>query len=329
MLVWAAYRFVDQKDAEGKPVRPAQYFHGSQRLEVIWTIIPAAILVFIALYQMGTWASIKFRSAAPKVAPLAEITGRQFQWVMRYPGPDGKLNTPDDLFTVNDLHFVKNRTALIYLKSSDVIHSFFLPQMRIKQDAVPGLTIPVWFDSDTAGKYELVCAELCGWGHYKMRGNVTVHETDEEFQKWLDEKLAEQNQSQLTDGHGAPGEMNEDERRSDRQRLRAALAAHRHMALDHDGHWPRRRPHPPRPVALPHQVYLLARSQDHRHPVPVLRADLLRPGRTAGDGHSLATGLAVEADADPQPGALVATRRWATRCRPSSTTSCSRCTRRS
>ena len=60
---------------------------------MIWTIIPAAILVFIALYQMGTWASIKFRSAAPKVPPLAEITGRQFQWVMRYPGPDGKLNT--------------------------------------------------------------------------------------------------------------------------------------------------------------------------------------------------------------------------------------------
>jgi cytochrome c oxidase subunit 2 len=198
VLVWAAYRFADQKDAEGRPIRPAQYFHGSQRLEVIWTIIPAAILVFIALYQMGTWANIKFRSAAPRVATLAEITGRQFQWVMRYPGPDGKLNSPDDLVLVNDLHFVKDQTALINLKSSDVIHSFFLPQLRIKQDAVPGLTIPVWFDSDTAGKYELVCAELCGWGHYKMRGNVTVHETEEEFQKWLKEKLAEQNQSQLT-----------------------------------------------------------------------------------------------------------------------------------
>lgn len=198
VLVWVAYRFVDQTDVEGRPIRAAQYFHGSQRLEVIWTIIPAAILVFIALYQMGTWASIKFRTAAPKVAPLAEITARQFQWVIRYPGPDGKLHTPDDLFTVNDLHFVKNRTALIHLKSSDVIHSFFLPQMRIKQDALPGLTTPVWFDSDTAGKFELVCAELCGWGHYKMRGNVTVHETDEEFQKWVDEKVAEQNQSQVT-----------------------------------------------------------------------------------------------------------------------------------
>ena len=111
MLVWASYRFADEKDDAGQAGAAAQYFHGSQRLEVIWTIIPAAILVFIALYQMGTWASIKFRSSAPKVPPLAEITGRQFQWVMRYPGPDGKLNTQDDLFTVNDLHFVKNQTG--------------------------------------------------------------------------------------------------------------------------------------------------------------------------------------------------------------------------
>jgi cytochrome c oxidase subunit 2 len=205
VLVWAAYKFVDYKDAEGRPLRQAQYFHGSQRLEVIWTIIPAAILVFIALYQMGTWAAIKFRSSAPKVPALAEVTARQFQWVMRYPGPDGKLNTRDDLFAVNDLHFVKNKTALIYLKSSDVLHSFFLPHLRIKQDAVPGMTIPVWFDADTAGEYELVCAELCGWGHYKMRGKVTVHESEADFQRWVDEKLTEQNRSQLTMASGTQG----------------------------------------------------------------------------------------------------------------------------
>jgi cytochrome c oxidase subunit II len=205
VLVWAQYKFVDELDAQGKPVRKAQYFHGSQRLEVIWTIIPAAILVFIALYQMGTWAAIKFRSAAPRVPALAEITGRQFQWVMRYPGPDGKLNSSDDLFTVNDLHFVKNKQALIYLKSSDVLHSFYLPILRIKQDAVPGITIPVWFDSDTAGEFELVCAELCGWGHYKMRGKVTIHENDADFKKWLDEQLVEQNRSQLTMTTGPEG----------------------------------------------------------------------------------------------------------------------------
>jgi cytochrome c oxidase subunit 2 len=198
-LVWAAWRFVD------RPGRVATYFHGSQRLEVIWTIIPAAILVFIALYQMGTWAEIKFRSSAPKVQPLAEITARQFQWVMRYPGPDKLLHSPDDLIVVNDLHFVKDKTALIFLKSSDVLHSFFLPQLRIKQDAVPGLNIPVWFDADRSGKYELVCAELCGWGHYKMRGNVTVHDTQSEFDEWMSKALVEQNRSQLAAVDGPQG----------------------------------------------------------------------------------------------------------------------------
>ncbi len=193
VLVYVTYRYGD----DGAPGRKAMYFHGSQRLEVIWTIIPAAILVFIALYQMGTWASIKFRSAAPKVQPLAEVTGRQFQWVMRYPGPDGRLETKDDLFMVNDLHFVKGRQTLIYLKSADVIHSFFLPQLRIKQDAVPGLTIPVWFDTDQAGHYELVCAELCGWGHYKMRSNVTVHATQREFEEWMESALQEQSRDQV------------------------------------------------------------------------------------------------------------------------------------
>jgi cytochrome c oxidase subunit 2 len=192
-LVWAMHRFAD--DGTGR--RKALYFHGSQRLEVIWTIIPAAILVFIALYQMGTWASVKFRSEQPKVAPLAQVTARQFQWVIAYPGPDGRLETADDLHMVSDLHFVKGKMALIYLKSSDVLHSFYLPALRIKQDAVPGLTIPVWFDTDQAGHYELVCAELCGWGHYKMRGNVTVHETQREFDEWMESALKEQSRDQV------------------------------------------------------------------------------------------------------------------------------------
>lgn len=182
-----------------RPGRRAVYFHGSQRLEVVWTIIPSAILVFIALYQMGTWASIKFRSSQPKVRPLAEVSARQFQWMIRYPGPDGRLNTEDDLHTVNDLHFVKDAQAVIYLKSKDVLHSFFLPQMRIKQDAVPGLTIPVWFDSDKAGQFELVCAELCGWGHYKMRGKVTVHETQKDFDRWMTESLKKQSLDQANE----------------------------------------------------------------------------------------------------------------------------------
>ena len=111
------------------------------------------------------------------MTPVAEVTGRQFQWMIRYPGLDGKFRTADDLFTINDLHFVKDQKTLIHLQSKDVLHSFFLPALRIKQDAVPGLKIAVWFDADQAGHYELVCAELCGWGHGRMRGNVTVHAT--------------------------------------------------------------------------------------------------------------------------------------------------------
>jgi cytochrome c oxidase subunit 2 len=157
--------------------------------------------------------------------------------VMRYPGPDGRLNSSDDLITVNDLHFVKNKQALIYLKSSDVLHSFYLPHLRIKQDAVPGITIPVWFDSDTAGHFELVCAELCGWGHYKMRGKVTIHETEAEFQQWVDDQLAEQNRSQVTattnvagqprigeaSAHGEGGAPSEPHRQTRREALPHAI----------------------------------------------------------------------------------------------------------
>ncbi len=199
-LVWATFRFADDR-----PGRRADYFHGSQRLEVIWTIIPSAILVFIALYQMGTWASIKFRSSQPKVQVLAEVTARQFQWVFRYPGLDGRMNTADDLFTVNDLRFVKGQDAVIQLKSGDVLHSFFLPQMRIKQDAVPGLTIPVWFDSDRSGSFELVCAELCGWGHYKMRGNVTVYDTPQDFRVWVETASKEQSRDRVALASGPQG----------------------------------------------------------------------------------------------------------------------------
>ncbi len=117
--------------------------------------------------------------------------------MIRYAGPDGLLGTEDDLHTVNDLRMVKDEPVTILLKSQDVIHSFFLPQMRIKQDAVPGLTIPVWFDSDRAGQYELVCAELCGWGHYKMRGTVTIYESRGDFDRWMSAALRAQSADRL------------------------------------------------------------------------------------------------------------------------------------
>lgn len=195
-MVVAMWRF------RARPGRKAVYSHGSLKVEIVWTVIPAAILVFLALYQLRAWADIKFKSTYPDVAPLAEITARQFQWKMRYPGPDGELGTGDDLHTVNDLHFVKDEPTIIHLKSDDVLHSFFLPQLRIKQDAVPGMTIPVLFDASKAGRYELLCAELCGWGHYKMRAQVVVHETRDEFDEWVEQSLRAQDRSEPAGSEG-------------------------------------------------------------------------------------------------------------------------------
>lgn len=199
-LAWATWT------GAARPGRKAVYSHGSKRLELVWTIIPAGILVFITLYQLGPWAELKFASARPTVAPLAEVTGRQFQWTVRYAGPDGLLGTEDDLHAVNDLRTVRDEPAVILLKSEDVIHSFFLPQMRIKQDALPGLTTPVWFDVDRAGTYELVCAELCGWGHYKMRATLTVYDSRADFDRWMDEALRAQSADRVAVAEDVRGE---------------------------------------------------------------------------------------------------------------------------
>ena len=110
---------------------------------------------------------------------------------MRYPGKDGKLGTPDDIYHVNDLHVPVGEEILVSLKSQDVLHDFFLPNLRIKQDAVPGMAIPVWFKATEKGIFDLVCAELCGWGHYKMKGRLTV-ELRMDYDQWLENMFADQ-----------------------------------------------------------------------------------------------------------------------------------------
>jgi cytochrome c oxidase subunit 2 len=165
--------------------RRARYTHGNNRVEVVWTIVPAVICVVIALLSRRSWAEIK--QMMPKDAMQIEITGEQFAWNIRYAGPDGKLGTADDIVTLNQLHFPVGRPVVATLRSKDVIHSFFLPEFRVKQDAVPGMSTRIWFDSMRVGHWEIACAELCGLGHYRMKGFVTV-ETTEEYEKWLAEQ---------------------------------------------------------------------------------------------------------------------------------------------
>ncbi|MEX0867334.1 MAG: cytochrome c oxidase subunit II [Pirellulales bacterium] len=170
---------------------PVKYTHGSHSLEVVWTIIPAATLLFIAIYQMNAWADTKINRPLNPGEEI-EVNARQFEWRLRYRGPDGRFNTADDLYTVNDLHVPENEDILIRLKSEDVLHSFFLPNLRVKQDAVPGMMIPVWFKPTEIGAYDLVCAELCGWGHYKMRGRIII-QSRSDYDAWLANLEKEQN----------------------------------------------------------------------------------------------------------------------------------------
>src|ERR671922_310118 len=116
------------------------------------------------------------------------VTVLMVVFLIVYPGPDGKLNTEDDVKFDNDLHVPVNKVVRVHLTSKDVIHSFFLPSLRLKQDAVPGRTILVWFEATKPGKYELPCAELCGFGHSGMKGWLHVH-SPEEYQEWAAENL--------------------------------------------------------------------------------------------------------------------------------------------
>ena len=169
-----------------KEGRKAVYSHGNTALEVTWTVIPAIILLVLSFMSISTWSEIKIYSPPSDVE--VKITGKQFNWEVLYPGPDGKLETADDFTIENELHVPVNKVVHVRLTSKDVIHSFFVPNFRLKQDAVPGRNILVWFEATKAGKYELPCAELCGFGHSGMIGWVYVH-SPEDYEKFLKENV--------------------------------------------------------------------------------------------------------------------------------------------
>jgi cytochrome c oxidase subunit 2 len=195
-LFWFLWKYDATKNAE-----PIKFTHGSHTLEIVWSILPAVTLLFIAIYQMNAWADAKLDR--PRLAdgslmpPHAEVTGRQFEWRMRYPGSDGIIGTPDDLFDVNVLHVPMDEPVVLRIQSQDVLHSFFLPNLRVKQDLVPGMKQHVWFRAVEDGEFDIVCAELCGWGHYKMKGRIIIEPRDK-YNKYLAQLAAEQNLSSFT-----------------------------------------------------------------------------------------------------------------------------------
>jgi cytochrome c oxidase subunit 2 len=190
----------------------AAYWHDNPKAEAFLLIMTAVILTVLVFMGQRVWASIYFADA-PQNATIVDVTAEQFQWNFHYPGPDGQFGrkdtklitgtnglgldrtdpaAKDDVVTINQLHAVVGKPVRVRLHSKDVIHSFFLPNFRMKQDAVPGMGIEVWFTPTKAGQYEIACAELCGLGHYRMRAFLTVEPSQDAFNKWLEEAAKQQ-----------------------------------------------------------------------------------------------------------------------------------------
>lgn len=233
ILIYTMWRFAYN------PNRKADYTHGNHRLELLWTVVPAAILLFISFAQIRTWEQIKYQAQMPEPDMFAQVTGKQWEWRIRYPAPEHiKPDNPrdwaespeaDDVHVVNELHTWKDANLKIYLKTQDVIHSLFLPNLRLKQDALPGKTIPVWFRATEsnmikngnkwihdetmgagAATYEIACAELCGGRHYAMRGRLCVHPSESDYRAWLEQALKEQKSFKPESQAATPVALNQD-----------------------------------------------------------------------------------------------------------------------
>jgi cytochrome c oxidase subunit 2 len=210
LLFWFAFKY------QYTEKRKAYYFAHSNKLELIWTVVPAIFLTL--LVGMGLFYWFKITGDAPKDSQLVEITGKQFNWMMRYPGKDGVFgrknyrltdasngnalgvdwedgSSHDDLEST-EMHLVVNKPVQLVINAQDVIHDVGMPHFRMKMDAVPGIPTTLWFTPKyttaqmkeiTGNKdfvYEIACDQMCGSGHYSMKGLIIV-ETQEEYDKWM------------------------------------------------------------------------------------------------------------------------------------------------
>ena len=174
-----------------------------------------AVLAFeiwmIFFLGLPVWSTVKTDFPKDEQSNVVELVAEQFAWGFHYPGADGKFgrrdvkqissgntigidysdpDAKDDFTSINELHVPLGKPTVIYMTSKDVIHSFFVPEFRVKQDVVPGMRVPLWFEPNQTGHFEIGCAQLCGLGHYRMRGEVVV-DTPEDYAAWLKSKADE------------------------------------------------------------------------------------------------------------------------------------------
>jgi len=195
-----------------RPRAQATYSHGSSKLELIWTVVTAVVFVTLGITGQRVWAQLHLTQPPPDAIPI-EVTAQQFAWNIRYPGPDGAFGRTDptlvddtggnpvgldpkdpagkdDIVTVNQMAIPVNRPVRVILRSKDVTHSFFVPTLRMKQDAVPGMGMMIHFTATKTGKYEIACAELCGMLHFQMRAFLNVM-SDQDYQNWLKQRASQ------------------------------------------------------------------------------------------------------------------------------------------
>lgn len=210
-LFWFSYKYQESD------TRKAYYYPHNNKLEMIWTVIPAITLTVLVGFGIFYW--FKITGDAPKNSMVVEVVGKQFGWEFRYPGKDGILgkkyfkkvdpasNNPagqlwedpanhDDIFMEQEMHLVVNKPVKLVIGAKDVIHDVGLAHFRMKMDAVPGTPTTMWFTPKYTTKemkektgnpnfvYEISCDQMCGKGHYSMRGVIVV-ETQEEFDIWM------------------------------------------------------------------------------------------------------------------------------------------------
>ena len=198
-LGWAILK---HRDDGGAPVT----FTGNNKLELLWTAATAILFLGLAIGGIGVWAGVHLNETPRQNAMVVEVLAKQFSWNFRYPGPDAKFGRTaiqmasdssgnpfgidekdtagkDDIVT-GALRVPAGVPVELRLQSRDVIHNFFVRELRLKQDVVPGMIIPLRFQADKPGTYEVPCSELCGLGHHQMRTTLIVMPRDE-FEPWL------------------------------------------------------------------------------------------------------------------------------------------------
>jgi cytochrome c oxidase subunit 2 len=167
-----------------KEGRKAYYSHGNTKVEIIWTAIPALLLVYMGFASQTLWSQLRTASAFPANPLVVRVHAEQWLWHFKYAGADGQFDTEDDISVDNNFHVPKNKPVRFEISAQDVIHGFYLPDLRVHQDAVPGMTSLIWVEANKTGDYDIRCTQFCGTNHYEMKGQMTVDEP-KDYDAWL------------------------------------------------------------------------------------------------------------------------------------------------